>query len=885
LIDELNKAKDRRLIMVLAPAGYGKTTLLSDWLASSQIKSGWLSLYPDHNDLAVFMTQFIAAIQTIDHHLCRESQMLLNGPHLPPLSHLAATLINDLNALTTDVVVALEDYHLIKDKRVHEFISLLITHAPKHLHLALSARIDPPLPLSLWRARGYTAELRVANLKFTHEEARNYLTSEMGVSVPEHVVDEMLSFTEGWITGLKLSAISIRNRVSQLGSAGNIEIEASDIQSAHADRHIAEYLLDDVFKRQPRQIQEFLMRTSILDQFTESLCDALGTNANESGSAETTHQARYVLKWIERSNLFLVPLDSEGHWFRYHHLFRELLAQCLRIEHDAAAIDALHKRAGNWLANAGLIDAAIQHYLRAGDPQGAADLIEAHRHALLDHDDWQALERWLSLLPQWLIEKRPDLLAARAWVLSFQGRAAAVGAAVRMAFNLLNAQNSDDPKQKTLIGELEVHRSHAGLISGQLEQALVSARNAVDWTPRDHSYVLGTAVTAYGLISQVTGNTEEALRKFEMFIGDDTDVHRPTALRALLTTAWMSCMSGDWGRALSIGEYGLKLSQPTGSVLLAGWSHLLLGWYYYEQNELDTAIVHFKEIAQHRYNGVHWRCAIDGLCGLGRSYGAQGEIDQAEEVARMLDEYTLETRDADPMLIAQAYRARLNLLEGKVAPALHWAQTSTTIYDFRPLLWMEASLITRIRAYAADGSKTSKEQAISLLQRAAAFAHGTQNVWHEVELQALQSLLLMKEGRHEAALDALDQALALARPGHFLRSFIDLGPDLGKLLVELVHQKRYAEYARELLIHIEQQINKPNTSNHQPGEVLIEPLTAREQEILNLLSQHLTNDEIAQVLFISPVTVKSHIRNLFEKLGVSRRRFAITRARELGLLA
>jgi LuxR family maltose regulon positive regulatory protein len=884
LVDDLNKARDKRLIMILAPAGYGKTTILSDWIVSTPVKSAWLSLDPNFNDLAVFLAYFIAAVQTINPRLCEKSQMLLNGPHLPSLSYLTATLINDLSVLTTDVVVVLEDYHLIRNMQVHEFVSSLINRMPKHLHLAVSTRIDPPLPLAQWRARGYMAEFRIANLRFTQEEARAYLKNKIGVDLPENVISDLMGLSEGWITGLKLAAISIRDRAMRSGSAVTIEAAASDIQATRANRHIADYLLEDVFARQPKPVREFLMRTSILERFTAPLCDALHIDELESNSAKTLNQARYVLRWIERSNLFLEPLDTEGRWYRYHGLFRDLLVQRLLRKHDSATIDALHRRAGDWLANAGLIDEAIPHYLTAGDPQCAADLIEAHRHALLNKDDWQTLEHWLNLLPESLIQERPDLLVARCWVLSFRGRGAEVATTAQRAWEILSLQHNDDPKRGVLLGEIGVHRAHMNYYSSRFEEAVASAKVAVDMTPKDHTYVMGTSVTIYGLSAHAMGRTDEALRLLEACIADDPGNRAPTIQRAMLTIAWIFCQSGDWNKALSTARYVLKQTQSKGSELIEGWSRLPVAWCLYEQNELDLAVEQFDAIVQQRYNGVHWRCAISGLCGLGLSYWAQGRVDEAEKVADMLDEYTLDTRNADQIAVAQAFRAHLNVLAENTGPALHWAQTDTDKFDFQPLVWTEVPLITRIRAHAAGDSKESRECAMALLQRGLTYARDTQNMWREVELLAVQALVLQNEGRHEAALEVLDHALTLASPGHFVRSFIDLGPNLGKLLAELIHRKRHAEYARELLSIIEQSVRKPQKSVRKPSGSLVEPLTARELEILNLLGQYRSNDEIAQTLFISPVTVKSHIRHLFEKMGVNRRRFAIAKAKDLGLL-
>lgn len=897
-MQQLSAAMDKRLILVTAPAGYGKSTLLAEWLHSSDLSWAWLSLDQADSDLATFLAYFIAAIQTADPGSCKNVQDILQGPRLPSLTQLATALINDLAELSNDVILVLDDYQLIKERAVHELVNALAYRRPRRLHLVISARANPPLPLPQWRARGYMAEIRAADLCFTGDEAQAFLAQEIGEALPERVAADLVALTEGWITGLKLAAISIRDRAARAGHGGDFVFTYEDLRAASANRHIADFLLEDVFSRQPRAIREFLIRTSILDQFTAGLCDALGSDSAiagaaagavigaEAGDADDSvpaYQAHFVLKWIERANLFIIPLDGEQRWYRYHHLFRELLSHRLKQKHTAAEIAQLHVRASAWLAGEGLIEPALGHALAGGDMQRAADLVEQHRHVLLDSDNWRTLERWLGLLPEELVQARPGLLMARAWVLHFQSRLSDAALIIQAISDRLPDLDVTDAQTRALQGAVAVFRGHFAHGKNQFDEAIACAEVALELIPHDCSYARGIAAIVLGLSSQAIGNGTVAASTLKYFFDHDPDRGSPFALRALLTLAWMDCIAGRWDKVRVQAEYGLKLADQAARGLLAGWAHLFLGLHHYQWNDLDRAIEHFGAAAQSRYR-LNKACASSCLIGLSLSYFAQGKPRQAVETADVLAEFALEAQDPGMLFESQAFRAHLSLLQNDVAPALHWAQTTDFASGFGVFNLSEAPSITQLRAFIADGAPASLGAATSLLESALAFARSTHNVWRQVELLAIQALLLRAQGQTEAALDALEQALALARPGRFVRSFLDLGQDLADLLTELARRDRQADYACELLAAFGQPVRKLDHAGPKANGHLIEPLTNREVEILNLIGQHLSNEEIARALFVSPLTVKSHIRNLFDKLGVKRRRFAIQRARELGLL-
>lgn len=884
LTDTLTQSLDKRVIMVSAPAGYGKTSLLAHWVHEGSMACAWLSLDPADNDLATFLTYFSSALQKVQPRFGEKIQALLKDSRLPPLVQLSTILINELSDLTRDVIVVLEDYHLIHDPAIHQLVAALVYHWPSRLHLVISTRTDPPLPLLQWRAHGYIVELRAINLRFKHEEADAFLSDEIGVNLPDSAVDDLLSLTEGWITGLKLVAIAIRDRVARNELGQQLEGVASYIQATKSNQQITDYLLEDVFSRQPKVIREFLMRACILDQFTAPLCDELGKDVVMNGKGVPT-QATHILKWIERANLFIVPLDSEGRWYRFHHLFRELLAQQLRRKHDAAMIAGLHLRAGAWLEREGFVEEALQHYLEAGEPQRAADLILRHRHALLNDDNWRVLEHWLHLLPDAIKQNNVGLLMTQAWVLYIHGRTSAIAACVTAAMKCLPATGDDDPQITALHSELEALRGYLALCSGQFEEAIMRTRVALAGLSREHAYVRGSAMAIHGMSLQAAGYPRDAWQPVEDMSVEDIPEYGPAAHRALLTLALMACIAGEWEKARGSAEFALKLSETQGRLLLANWSHLVLGWRYYQCNELQLALEHFGAVTQYRYSGAHWTCVVYSLMGLAMTQQALGMPDDVARSIDLLNDVAHEGGEAGILTEMDASLAHLDLLRGQIAPASYWARTSSDKNDFRAMIWTEAPLVTRLHAFIADGTPESLAQAKAKMQPALDFARATQNIWRQVELMALQALLFKAENQTAAAVEKLCETLALAEPGRFIRVFVDLGDDMHTLLVECARRKQHSSYAQEILKAFKHPAPAMQHLPRPGASTMIEPLTARENEILHMLAQHFTNGEIASTLFISEVTVKSHLHNIYGKLGVNRRRFAIARAKAMGLLA
>jgi LuxR family maltose regulon positive regulatory protein len=887
----LQAARGSRLTLVCAPAGYGKTTLLSEWLQGSAMSWAWLSLDRSDSDLHTFATCLIKAICTSEPGACRSAQAALWVSQSPSPEQLAGLFINDFTQLPHDITIVLDDYQLVSDRRVHELLTILVRNLPEKVHLALATRSDPPLPISQWRARGFIAEVRAAELRFSFAEVGEMLSREIGVELPEHTISQIAARTDGWITGLKLATLSIRDRAV---SGGVIDYEMiADKFSDGKCPQITDFLLGDVLSRQPRAVQEFLMRISILERFCAPLCDVLGSDVDGMPSIA---QSGFVLRWIERANLFLIPLDESRHWYRFHPFFRHLLGQRLNLKHSQADIAVLHQRASDWLGRQGLTEEAVQHALAANDFGSAAALIEARRHELLDQEDWHTLNRWLNLLPNDIIEQRPALLLACAAIAQIQCRYTQMPPLLTRAAALLSTPGDEDtmgdsdPARVALIVELRSLQCAVELlVNNDPHSAEGLADRQWERVPASYAYVRDRAVFMWAVTRQMAGRFAEA-RAALMDVINGCDEQRVNSIaRALASLAFIHASEGLWSDCARWAEQCLTLATRLHLSISAGWARYWLGVCAYESNDLQAAVAHFSSNAE-SISLISACSAHDSLMGLALAYQILGERTKADETVAALDNFDLHHAFAPRLAEVQSLHARLSLLRGDTNAAVRWLHTTNLEHEpesfARHVLFHEAPQITSLRTDIAIGSPASLHRAEVQLDALLATAHALHAVRREIEVLTLQALVMSARGKVPAALDALKSALALAQARGFVRTIADVGPGLMPLLMQLAQHNAHADYARLLLrLCTSSMPRQPAQRVMLKGEVeFIEPLTNREMQILQLLGKHMSNEEIAQALFISPLTVKSHTRKLYEKLGVKRRRFAVQRAQELCLL-
>jgi LuxR family maltose regulon positive regulatory protein len=889
LLQQLQRGLSQPLTLVCAGAGFGKTTLVSCWLSSLEavgagepgaVPTAWLSLDAQDSDLAGFVTYLVAALRTMFPDACSATLDLAHSQMEPPPELLATTLINEIALLPERFVLVLDDFGAIQGEAVPELLNRLQQHWPPPLHLVLISRHNPPLPLARLRAHGQITEIRSRELRFTPDETAAYLDRALPAPLSQPILAVLEQRTEGWIAGLQLAALALRTL-----SGAEIDEAISSVGDADA----VQYLVDEVLSSQPRAIQDFLIKTSILDRFCVSLCEAVARGEDAGWPA------RESLSWIEQANLFFVPLDGQQQWYRYHHLFQEMLRRRLLERWGADEVRRLHHRAAVWLATEGQIDEALRHALAAGDQHQAAELLERQLCDALNHDEWPALARKLRLLPETLVERRPWLLMTKAWTLSSSWQLGALSRVLDQIEALLAADGegalpADDLQNlPALRGQIALLRAQQSYLNNQPAAALSYCQQSLALVPQPWTYVRGGAMLYLGLSMQVLGQGEEAermlLAEYEG-LADRTDAY---ALRLLFSLAFVRFQEGQLERASQAAQELLYQAQRGRLPVSHGWADYFVARIAYQWNDMDLAAQRFGELVDKRYR-VHANAARNGMIGLVHIHGIAGKIDAAWQAWQLLSQFDLDLTGHETEE-TRALRAWLHLRQGDLASAGRWADAFNTPVPDRPLIWLHHPHVTKVRVLLARGAPADLQGALELANEFYEVAQRTHNALASAKGLLLRALALAAQGHAESALSALQQAVELAQPGGFIRLFVDPGPGVQALLRQLAGEETSSEAIQRILAAF------PDVQSGSAGEAvaqpaprslkvagLVEPLTTREREILLLLREPFSGKEIANKLFISPTTLKRHTSNIYGKLDVHNRWDAVAAAEALGIL-
>jgi LuxR family transcriptional regulator, maltose regulon positive regulatory protein len=878
----LRGASRSTLTVLSAPAGFGKTTLLTEWLATvpaDEASVAWLSLDPRDNEPTLYWTYVVAALQTVTDGLGASALELLQSPQTPTEAALAV-LLNDLNAIPNDIVLILDDYHLIEAPEVHEGMSFLLEHLPPQVHVVIATRADPALALSRMRGRGQLLEVRAADLRFTPDESTAYLNGSMGLVLTESDVTALDGRTEGWIAALQLAALSMQ---------GRDDASAFIAGFAGDDRYIVDYLAEEVLERQTAQVRDFLLRTSILDRLSGPLCDAV--TGQEGGRA--------ALAALERANLFLVPLDGRREWYRYHHLFADVLQAHLHEEYGDE-VPELHRRASRWFEQHGEPSAAIDHALAGDDLSRAADLMELTIPAVRRERREAEFGRWVRILPEEMVRVRPVL------GIFFVGALAQVSAFETLAGRLSDIERSlgvspggtwpaqpppdvvvvDLEGYEQLPGTVELYRAALALAAGDTAGTLEHARRTLALAPENDDLTRAGAAGLSGLASWTTGDLELAHASYSECVAGLRRVgHVSDVLGSSIALADIRRAQGRLSDAMSTYQWALQLSSDEqGATVLRGTAdiHVGMSGVLCERDDLPAAAEHLarsQELGEHNglpQNRYRWRVA------MARIREAEGDLDGAldllDEAERSyLGDYFPNVRPVP------AVRARLRVRRGELGPALAWARERqlSADDDLSYLLEFEHITLARllIARHPSEHAADSLDQAARLLERLLTAAEGGGRSAAVLEILVLQSLTLLARRDTAAALAPLRRAVTLAEPEGYLRIFADEGPPMAALLKALAKQTTAPGYVRRLLAAT------GRTEHDAPvARPLIEPLSERELDVLRLLGTDLDGPDIARELSVSLNTMRTHTRNIYAKLGVTSRRAAVRQAQDLDLL-
>ena len=862
----------RKLTLVSAPAGYGKTTLVAGWLRSlaqeqqnwgvgeqlprsptppPSAQIAWLSLDENDNDPARFTAYLLAALQQIDPSIGQAAQAMLQTSPPPPPEALLTGLINDIAARPAPVVLVLDDTHLIQAPPIHQQLAYLLEHQPPQMHIVIITREDPPLPLARLRARGQVTDIRQSDLKFTAEETADFLRQVMQLDLSPADVATLQGRTEGWIAGLQLAALSIQQSEDARGFVAEF---------AGSHRYVLDYLVEEVYRRQVPDVQDFLLKTSILDRLTAPLCDAVAERAD----------SRAVLHALDHANLFIVRLDEARQWYRYHRLFRDLL----RIQREALDTGALHRRAARWFEQNGFLDEALDHFLAAEDWDEAERLMGPAAASAINNGQFATLNRWLDALPEARLRSSPELAALEGWALLSLGQFAAAGTWTVLATDLLRPDTR--PVIQALVACLQ---SYVAQIKFDIPRVIALAQRALALLEEgDPQGLRGAALSNLASAQEIMGEIPAATRTLRELarLGQEQG-HPISAVGALCSLVELEHRRGAAREAVALGQRALDLCvDPRGNPLpLAGYAHVALGLIYYDFNDLVLAREHLVQgIELSKQLGPN-SGAMQAAFTLARIQHLTGETEAALATATAARQaaaaFNLPLMDA----FAGAYEAGFRLALGDVGAAARWADEAGLSPTDTPVFVREAEYLTYARLLLAQHRPDDAQRLLASLERYARNGglHGALITVCVLQAQAQQAL-----GQRAQALACLAEAVRLAAPEGYRRAFLDGGPAVLALLPGVRHVA--SAFVDDLL-------GSPLVPGRgRPASVqpLIEPLSDRELEVLRLVADGLSNSEIADELFISVGTVKTHVHNILGKLGVEGRPRAIARARELDLI-
>ena len=874
LLGQLDDSLHRKLTLISAPAGFGKTTLVSEWIAGFELPVAWLSLDKEDSDPRRFLTYLVAALQTLalpqEHRdavshvegvsaeFGKEVLGMLQTSQSPPTESVLTSLLNEIAAIPADFCLVLDDYHVIDAKPIDQALDFLLEHSPPQMHLVITTREDPNLSLARLRARGQLTEIRVADLRFTPTEATGFLNQVMGLELSEEYIIALETRTEGWVAGLQLAAISMRGQKDT----------ASFIESFTGSHHfVLDYLVEEVLLQQPDNVQTFLLCTSVLDRLCGPLCDAVLRDPSTPGQE--------TLEYIEGANLFLVPLDNERRWYRYHQLFADLLRQRLQegsvpyIRGKGIEVTELHIRASQWYEENGLDVKAFEHAAAANDIERAERLMEGDGMPLQFRGAMTPVLNWLESLPEELMNARPSLWVAYASTLTMIGKPVdSIEKILQSAETALQVAHPDD-ETRDLIGHVAAIRAMIAIPQNQVETVITQSRRALEYLHPDNLSVRTTTTWTLGYAYQ---------------------------------------LQGDRNAAIQAHIEALSISQKSGNTMISIAAATSLGQIQESENLYHQAAENYRSVLD-LAGDPPLPAACEAYLGLARICYEWNDLDATEEHGEQSLELARKMENVDTPADCELLFARLNLARGDVGGAvenLANAEQFVRQNNFTHLLPDVAAIQVLVVLRQGDLTKAAElverhtlpiSQARVSLARGNASAALTVLESYRQQLEAkvrcdellrtivLQAIALHALGEKEQAVGRLEEALSLAEPGGLIRVFVDEGTPMADLLSKAAAQGVMPHYISKLLGAFDAEEKRGESKSFQlPTQFLIEPLSQRELEILQLIAQGHSNREIGERLFLALDTVKGHNRKIFNKLQVQRRTEAVARARELDLL-
>ncbi len=891
LIQRLEEGIQGKLTLVSAGAGFGKSSLLSEWHSSYQKEQqeqersvAWISFDRADNDPVRFWQYVFAALEHILPGSGEEGFTLLQSVETIADTLIITTLINVFLSMPRRVVLILDDYHTITNAAIHQGIAFLLDHQPPQLHLIISTRTDPPFMLSRLRSRGHLNEFRADDLRFHLEETELFLKTATSLPFSEEAVAMLELRTEGWIAGLHMAALSLKGRSDSVAFINSF---------AGSHHYILDYLSEEVLDQQVEAVQQFLMQTSILERLSGSLCDAVVEQP----------KSQAVLEYLEGANLFIVPLDDERGWYRYHQLLRDVLHRRLQ-QSQLDLIPQLHHRSASWYEKHGFLAEAIHHALAANEHEWAAQLMEQAAIPMILRGEHNTLQLWLQSLPQHILSHHPRLCINAAWFYTLSSaRLETIEGYLRPAEAYMNKRSDTlpDTDMEEMRGEIDGIRATLIRHQGDLMRAIPLFEQALQRIPPTHPFRRSLICLHLGSSLIYTGEVASAQNVLQEAVMLNSGIRNIYSLtQAFLTLSWAQVIRGHYRQAYATCQRGIEvMSEAMGqeNSMHTSGVYLGMGNILYEWNELESAA----EMLIKAIEGCEQKGQIF-LLGVGYLYLidvrlAQGMVEEAQALLDRVEQVLEHRRTAIPFSSSiPEYQVRIWLARNQLDRTMEWVdhrkrqgKSSLRYLYTNECLTVIKVLLAQARARKASLSQRLLEEALHLTEEIRQVAEGDKRESQVIKAQALQALILQEQGKQASALEALKQALALAEAEGYMRLFADEGLPMATLLQQVQVQGFMPQYVGKLLVAFEAQEQikenmKRPVSTAPPPLPLLDPLSEREQEILQLIAEGQSNEEVGRTLYISMGTVKTHLKHIYGKLDVHTRTQAIACARELRLL-